>query len=292
MHIETLKTFCDLVETGSFSKAAQLNFVSQSAVSQQMKALENRFAKPLLERNSRKQIILTEAGKTLYAECKEIVERFAALELTLREPLTAMAGTLKIATVYSVGLHELPPYLKKFMQSYPQVNVHVEYSRTDKIYEACLNNAIDFGIVALPHKRPQLEIIPLREDKLILCCSPEHQFASRRKISLQKINGEKFIAFEKDIPTRKEIDRLLKRYGVSVEIVMEFDNIETIKRSVEAEIGIAILPDTVVISEVRNQQLVALSFTEGTFPRAVGIIHRKGKLFSAAAREFIQMLQH
>lgn len=292
MHIETLKTFCDLVETGSFSKAAQLNFVSQSAVSQQIKALENRFGKSLIERNSRKKVVLTEAGKTLYGECKEIVERFGALEVKLREPLITMAGTLKIATVYSVGLHELPPYLKKFMQTYPQVNVHVEYARTDKIYEACLNNAIDFGIVALPQKRPQLEIIPLREDKLILCCSPEHKFASRRKISLQKIKGEKFIAFEKDIPTRKKIDRLLKRFGISVEIVMEFDNIETIKRSVEAEIGIAILPDTVVASEVRNQQLVALGFSEGVFPRAVGIIHRKGKLFSAAAREFIQMLQN
>lgn len=291
MHIETLKTFCDLVETGSFSKAAQLNFVSQSAVSQQLKTLENRFAQLLIERNSRKKVVLTEAGKILYAECKEIIERFAALELRLRQPQTAMAGTLKIATVYSVGLHELPPYLKQFMQSYPQVNVRVEYSRTDKIYEACLSNAIDFGIVALPQRRPQLEIIPLREDKLILCCSPEHPLARRRKISLQKLQSENFIAFEKDIPTRKIIDRLLKRANVTVNIVMEFDNIETIKRSVEAGIGIAILPDTVVTSEVRNQQLIALPFTEGDFPRAIGIIHRKGKMFSAAAREFIALLQ-
>src|SRR5262245_54152774 len=197
MHVETLKTFCDLIETGSFSKAAQLNFISQSAVSQQLRGLETRFEQQLLERH-RKGVVPTAAGRVLYDECKEIVERFKALEVRLREGDQTTAGTIRVAAVYSIGLHELPPYVKQFIKAHPQVNVHIEYSRTDKVYEACLNNTIDFGIVALPLRHPNIAVIPWREDKLVLVCGPEHALARRRKVSLQSLAGEEFIAFERD----------------------------------------------------------------------------------------------
>ena len=284
MHIETLKTFCDLVETGSFSQAGALNFVSQSAVSQQLKTLETRFGRALIERSSRKKVVLTEAGRELYVECKEIVDRFHALENRLRQPLTDIFGTIRVATVYSVGLHEIPRYVKAFIKAHPQVNIRLEYSRTDKVYEACLNNSIDFGIVALPQRRPQIEVIPFGEDKLLAVCSPEHPWAKRRRISLANFNGESFIGFERDIPTRKAIDRILKRHNVTANYVMELDNIETIKRSVEVGIGVSILPETVVANEVRTGMLVALKFSEGTFTRTLGIIKRRGKVLSQAAQ--------
>jgi LysR family transcriptional regulator, transcriptional activator of the cysJI operon len=290
MHIETLKTFCDLIETGSFSKAAQLNLVSQSAVSQQLKVLEKRYDRPLIERGQRKGVALTEAGQIFYTECKELLERFRALEDRMRDQTAVIAGTVKVATVYSIGLHELPPYVKQFMKAHPQVKVHIEYSRTDKVYEACLNNTIDFGIVALPLRRPNIAVIQLRQDKLVLVCSPEHPLARKRKVSLAQLNGEEFIAFERDIPTRKTIDRIFKTHKVAVNMVMEFDNIETIKRSVEVGIGLSILPETAVVNEVKSGLLAKLDFSEGTFTRAVGIIHRRGRVFSAAAREFMQML--
>ncbi len=290
MHIETLKTFCDLIETGSFSKAAALNFVSQSAVSQQIQALEKRFDQKLIERGRRNGVAPTEAGRLLYVESKEIIERFSALEARLGASSNVVTGTIRVATVYSVGLHELPPYVKQFIKAHPQVKVHVEYSRTDKVYEACLNNTIDFGIIALPMRRPNLAVIPFRQDKLVIVCNPEHPLARRRRVSVKNLAGEDFIAFERDIPTRKTIDRILKQHKVAVNYVMEFDNIETVKRSVEVGIGISILPETAVANEVRSKILVALDFTEGVFTRSIGIIHRKGKVFSAAAREFVQLL--
>ncbi len=290
MHIETLKTFCDLVETGSFSKAAALNFISQSAVSQQIKALESRFERELIERSSRKKVTLTEAGQKFYLECKEIIERFRNLENKMRQPLADIFGTVRVATVYSVGLHEIPRYIKQFIKEHPQVNVRLEYSRTDKVYEACLNNTIDFGIVALPQRRPQIVVIPLRDDNLVLVCSPEHALANRRRVSIAKLNGESFIGFERDIPTRKAIDRILKRFQVTANYAMELDNIETIKRSVEVGIGISILPENAVQTEVRNGMLAALKFTEGTFTRSLGIIHRHQKVFSKAAQEFLHLL--
>jgi len=290
VHIETLKTFCDLVEAGSFSKAARLNFISQSAVSQQLKALEARYNRPLIERGHRRGVALTDAGRRFYADCKDLLERFRALEERLREPAAAMAGPVKIATVYSIGLHELPPYVTRFMKAYPGVKVHIEYSRTDKVCEACLNNTMDFGIVAFPVRRAHLAVLPWREEKLVVVCAPEHPLARRRKVSLRQLSGEEFIAFERDIPTRKTIDRVLKAHRIAVKTVMEFDNIETIKRSVEVAGGLSILPETTVVNEVKRGLLVSLDFAEGRFTRSVGVIYRRGRVLPGAAREFVRLL--
>jgi len=261
MHIETLKTFCDVVESGSLSKAAKLNFVSQSAVSQQLSALERRYDRKLLERGRGQPVAPTEAGRLLYAEGKAILARFGALDQKLRQRPEAMTGTVRVATVYSIGLHSLPPYVKQFLRAHPQVNVRVEYSRTDKVYEACIDGTIDLGIVAQPPRRPQLEIIPLKPDPLVVVCSREHALARQRRTTLSSLQAEPFVAFDRDIPTRKAIDRLLKDHGVSVTIVTEFDNIETIKRSVEAGLGVSILPQNTVRTEVRARTLSALTLS-------------------------------
>ena len=290
MHLETLKTFRDLAESGSFSRAAAMNLVTQSAVSQQVRALETRFGQPLIERGYRKAVVLTAAGEQLYLASKEILERFTLLESELSSGGDHLTGSLRIASVYSVGLHELPPYLKSYLEANPKVNVRLEYSRTDKVYEACLDNSIDFGIVALPLRKAHLEVIPFRREQLMFVCSPDHTLAHRRRVSMKSLAGEPFIAFERDIPTRKTIDRLLREHKVALTIAMEFDNIETIKRCVEAGIGVSILPAGSLASEVRSRSLVALHFTEGRFYRETGIIHRRGKSFSPAARAFIDLL--
>jgi DNA-binding transcriptional LysR family regulator len=290
MHIETLKTFCDLVETRSFGKAAQLNFISQSAVSQQLKALEARYSRRLLERGQRDGVALTEAGRLFYAECREIVDRFRAVETQLRESATAPSGTIRIATVYSIGLHTLPPYITRFMKAHPRVKVHLEYSRTNAVCEACVSNAIDFGVVAFPLRRANLTVVPWHDEKLVLVCSRGHRLARQRKVSLRQLSGEDFIAFERDIPTRKVIDGVLKAHGIPVNRVMEFDNVETIKRSIEVGSGVSILPSTTIRHESNSGRLAALEFTEGRFTRTIGVVHRRGRVLSAASREFIRML--
>jgi DNA-binding transcriptional LysR family regulator len=290
MHIETLKTFCDLVETGSFGTAARLNLVTQSAVSQQLKMLETRYGRPLLERGRHQAVTMTDAGRVFYAECRELLERFRLLEERLRKPSTAISGTVKIATVYSIGLHELPPYVTRFMKAHPHVKVHIEYSRTDKVCAACAASAIDFGIVAFPLRRANVAVISWHEETLVMVCAPDHRLARRRTVHLRQLHGEDFIAFERDIPTRKTIDRILKAHGVVVETVMEFDNVETIKRAVEVGSGVSILPETTVVNEVRNGLLAEVRFADGRFTRTVGIIHRRGRVLSAAAREFVRLL--
>jgi DNA-binding transcriptional LysR family regulator len=290
MHIETLQTFCALVEAGSFTKAAQLGFISQSAVSQQLKTLETRYGRRLIERGAHTRLAPTEAGRLLYAECRELLDRFRRLEERLREPANAVAGTVRLATVYSIGLHQLPPYVTRFMKAHPRVKVHVEYSRTDKVCDACADGTVDFGIVAGPMRRSNLTVIPWHEETLVLACAPTHRLARRRTVRLAELDGEPFVAFERDIPTRKTIDRMLRSHRVTVDTVMEFDNVETIKRSVEVGTGLAILPASTVTQETRTRRLATADFAEGPFTREVGIIHRRGRVLSAAASEFVRML--
>jgi DNA-binding transcriptional LysR family regulator len=290
MHIETLQTFCHLVETGSFTKAARLGSISQSAVSQQLKVLETRYGRPLIERGARRRLAPTDAGRLLYAECRELLDRFRRVEERLREPSAAVAGAVRLATVYSIGLHELPPYVTRFMKAHPRVKVHVEYSRTDKVCDACVESTVDFGIVAFPLRRSNLAVIPWHEEKLVLACAPTHRLARRRTVRLAELQGEPFIAFEHDIPTRRTIDRVLRTHRVTVDTVMEFDNVETIKRSVEVGTGLSILPATTVTREARSGMLATADFAEGPFTRDVGIIHRRGRVLSAAAQAFVRLL--
>lgn len=291
MHIETLQTFCDLVDTGSFSQAAKQNLVSQSAVSQQVRTLEQRYGQKLLERGHPEGALPTPAGRLLYAESKEILHRFRALEERLRDRPSVMTGTVRVATVYSVGLHVMPPHIKGFLRDHPQVNVRLEYKRTDEIYAACVAGILQLGIVAFPQPRAQLEVVPLWHDRLVFVCSPEHRLADRPELRLTELRGEPFIAFERDIPTRKAIDRILRTRRISVARSMEFDNIETIKRSVEAGLGISILPDAAVANEVRAGSLRAIPIKAGHLIRPIGAILRRGSLLSPAAQALLQRLQ-
>jgi LysR family transcriptional regulator, transcriptional activator of the cysJI operon len=290
MQIESLKMFCDLAETESFTKAAQINDVTQSAVSQQVSSLERQFKSILIER-SKKKFRLTREGQILYDYSKQIIQTYDALQSKLQEIKDVISGTIRIATIYSIGLHDLPPYLKKYLKTYPTVNVHVEYRRANQVYEDVLGNVVDLGLVAYPIKDSKLELVPLRKDRLVLICHPQHAFAKAKSLHLSDLSGQKFIGFEPDIPTRKAIDKILKDHNVQIHTVMEFDNIETVKRAVEIDAGVAIVPQATVLQEVTNQTLAQAEITDGEFYRPLAAILKKSKVLSPAIKQFLVVLK-
>jgi DNA-binding transcriptional LysR family regulator len=290
MQIESLKVFCDLAETESFTKAAQINQVTQSAVSQQVSALERTFRSLLIER-SKKKFRLTREGEILYDYAKQLINTYDSLFNKLQEVRDVVSGTVRVSTIYSIGLHDLPAYMKKFLKTYPTVNVHVEYRRSNQVYEDILGNADDIGLVAYPAKDPKLEIVPLRKEKLVVICHPKHPLAKAQNVSLKDLARQKFIAFEPDIPTRKAIDKAFKDAGIDVETVMEFDNIETVKRAVEIDAGISIVPATTVSQEVAKHTLEAIEIDNGALNRPLAAIYKKSKVLSPAMKHFINMLK-
>src|SRR4051812_10547209 len=290
MQIESLKVFCDLAETESFTKAAQINNVTQSAVSQQISSLERQFKSLLIER-SKKKFRLTREGQILYDFSKQIIGTYDALHSKLQEIKDIISGTIRVATIYSVGLHDLPPYLKKFLKGYPTVTVHVEYRRPNEVYEDVTGNVVDLGLVAYPNRDSKLEVVPLRKDPLVLISHPQHPFAKQKSIKMKALSGQKFIGFQPDIPTRKALDKILKESNVEVHHVMEFDNIETVKRAVEIDAGVAIVPQGTVVQEVTKQTLAQIGLDDGDFFRPLAAIYKKNKVLSPAMKQFLSILK-
>ncbi len=291
MQIATLKVFCDLVESRSFSRAAVRNQITQSAVSQQVKNLESRFKTQLLSRDG-KSVAPTAAGRVFYERSRSILDSFEHMQLEMKAIGQDMAGSLRVGTIYSVGLYEMAVVVKTFLKIYPKVSLHLEYSPGAQVYEDCLNGVIDLGIVTYPETRKGLKIISLPADKLVLICAPDHPLARRHHINLRKLNGENFIGFEKGMASQRALDRIFQEHDVGVRVVSEFNNIETIKRSVEIGAGISIVPLLTVQKEVQSGALVQVHFTDKSFYRSLGIVVRAKQVLSPAADKFIELMQH
>jgi len=227
----------------------------------------------------------------LYDYSKQIIQTYDALHSKLQEVKDIISGTIRVATIYSIGLHDLPPYLKAFLKSYPTVNVHVEYRRANQVYDYVIGNAVDLGLVAFPVRDSKLEIYPLRKDPLVLICHPNHPLAKNKSVKVKALSGQKFIGFEPDIPTRRALDKLLKDHAVQVKHVMEFDNIETVKRAVEIDAGVAIVPEGTVTQEVARQALAQVALGDSDFYRPLAALYKKNKVLSPAMKEFLAALR-
>jgi DNA-binding transcriptional LysR family regulator len=292
MHIETLKVFCDLVDLQSFSLAAERNFITQSAVSQQIRTLEEKFKRRLLERvRGRREVKLTAAGEVFYREAKSVLDAYDSLNESMRSLVGKIGGTVKVATIYSIGLHEFPPRVREFMSKFPAVKIDLEYSRTTRVVRDVLNGLVELGVVAFPEPRRGLTIVPMQSDRLVLICPLNHEFARTDEVRAEDLRGRDFVLFERDIPTRKAIDKILKANDVEVRKVAEFDNIETIKRAVEVGFGLAIVPQPSVEDEEKNGQLHIVNLAEKEWVRPVGVIYRSDRTLSLAAKKFVQLLE-
>jgi len=289
MNLEIAKLFCDVVELKNFSRAADIHGISQSAVSQQIAQLETEYKVQLVDRKKR-PIELTPAGQIFLRACQDIIERCQRLNSEIAE-LSQQSCKIHLAAIFSIGMHTLQPYVKKFMSIYPDVNLSIEYIDARDIYERLLRGSIDIGVVAVPKRDKNLEVYPFENEPLMLACSPEHPLAKFNELDIHQLQSEKFIGFSPEVPTRTQIDAMLKKYNVSVRTVMEFDNIETIKRAVEINAGVSILPKPCLRTELTAGTLKALSFTNEHFYRTTGILIRKDKHLTKAARYLIELLR-
>jgi len=292
MDLDVLKTFCDLVETGSFSKAAEANYISQSAVSQQLAKLEREFATQLISRGGG-LVSPTEAGKAFYNGAKDIIRRQEQMIGEVRSATDSIRGVLRVGTIYSVGFYLLDPYVRKFLSRHPEVDLHVEYTDWRRIYAAVIGGEMDLGLVACGEKRRSVELIPLVSEELVAVFPPDHALAGKKKVAPAQLNGERFVAFAANIPTRRYIDKMLKQEKVKVRIVMEFDNIELLKRAIMVGSGVSILPRDGVEREAGYGDL-AFACLEGApdrWVRPVAVLRRRGKTPTPPERMFLGLLR-
>lgn len=264
--------------------------ISQSAVSQQLAQLELAHGTQFVNRKKR-PLELTESGQVFYCACKDLLERHDRLNYEL----AALAKTkcrINLASIFSIGMHTLQPYIRKFMKIYSDVNLSIEYLDAKDIYAKLLKGSVDIGVVALPKRDRNVRVYPFENEPLVLVCSPGHSFAALEGIDIHQLQGEKFIAFSREVPTRHHIDSILKQHGVSVQIMMEFDNIETIKRAIEIKSGVGILPLPSVQAEVISGTLTVVELSNEHFSRPTGIIIQKGHPLNKAGQYLLELMQN
>ena len=287
--MESLKIFCDVAELRSFSRAAEKHVISQSAISQQLAQMELAHKCQLIDRKKR-PYELTEAGKSFYTACKDILARYEQLKSELTMLKSSARTRINIASIFSIGMHTLPPYIKRFMAQLPDVNVHIEYLSANKIYELVLAGDIDMGLVAVPKQDRNIKVYNFADEPLVFVYSPKYLLGRRTSIDIHQLESEKFIGFDRAVPTRGWIDDIFRRYNMNVQPVMEFDNIETVKRAVEINSGISILPKTAILQELADGTLKAVGFSNEKFVRPTGVILRKDRKLNKAMKYLIDLL--
>jgi DNA-binding transcriptional LysR family regulator len=290
VQLETLKLFCDVVRLRSFSRGASESGVTQSAASQAIQQLETELDARLLDR-SRRPLQPTQEGRGFYEACRTLLAGFDRARGDLATARQRVEGTVRVAAIYSVGLHDMSRHMQPFMAMYPHARVLLECLHPHKVVEAVLGDEADLGILSYPPANRALQVVPLREEPMVLVCHPSHRLARRRAAGPADLQGERFVAFDQDLPIRRAIDRVLRRAGVRVEVVMQFDNIETIKEAIAIAAGVSILPRPAVLKEVGIRMLGAVPLTIGGLVRPIAIIHRKGKRLPAAVDRFIDVLR-
>ncbi len=287
LYIDIFKVFCDLAETKNFSRTAEKNHITQSAVSQQIAYLERYFGKKMIIR-SKGKFALTPEGKIFLEGCKQIIKTYQHTMHQMQTENGEISQSVNIQSIYSIGFYHLPPLIKSFMKKYKKINLHIEYNRSDRIYSDVIHGLCDIGIVAYPWQHPLVDIKQGEKEKLTCVCALEYELSKRKKISLKDLNHRDFISFARRIPTRNAIDKILKDHNVKVNIVHEYDNVETLKSSLELGECISILPENTIQQELKNMELVSIPIKEGPFFRNTGIITRKDRQLSHAIHTFIK----
>ena len=290
MNVGHFKVFRDIAQTSSVSRGAELNGMSQSAASQFLRQLEKDLGAELFDR-SKRPLKLTPAGKLFYGASREIVRSYDEACSKINLLKQELVGSVRVASIYSIGLYEMRRIREKFEELHRQAHVHLDYMRPEKVYEAVHGDQADLGLVSYPNPVRGLEVLRWRVEKMVLVCHPSHALAHKPSVEVADLAGQEYVSFDPDLSIRRAVDRFFREHGLPRTVVLEFDNIQMIKEALSIASGVSILPERTVRQEVTEGRLVTREIDADELVRPVGIVYRRKKTFSPAAAEFLKFLQ-
>lgn len=292
MEIRQLRYFLATIRRGSVKQAAADHFVTQPAVSVQLKQLETELGAKLCERRGRR-MIATQAGAALLTEVEDILKRIDDLPNVVAGFHKLERGELRMGTIDAASVYVLPALFRSFRTRYPGVDIQVEVADSHGLLEDLESNAIELAIVTLPVRGHDLEVVPFFEDTMTLVAHPKHPLIAesiRGKRALAQVADAGLITYPSQSTTRHLIERVFIENGLDFRPAMEMSSPEAIKRLAESGLGAAVLPTKVVAAEVRRGTLRAVPTGRYKFARMLGIVHRGEESLSQPARIFLTML--
>jgi DNA-binding transcriptional LysR family regulator len=290
MHLASLRAFCHVVETGSFSVAAEKHGVTPSAISQTLAHLEKQWRVQLVTRDRHGLGEVTPAGQAAYGMASTVVRLAGELHRALRRTRECADTRIRLAACHSIGLHQLPIFLNGFNGRHPEIEINLRYGLIDRVHHEVQANAVDLGLVCYPRRRPGLVVDLFRHERLRLVCHPRHPLAARPAVALAELAGQNFVAWN-EIRWSPFLGRLPDSRRHLFEPREEFDQVEMVKGFVQLGDAVAILPESTVAAEVAEGSLAAVPFTDGDYTEPLGILYRRAKKLTPAMRTFIHELK-
>ncbi|HSM79504.1 MAG TPA: LysR family transcriptional regulator [Bryobacteraceae bacterium] len=290
MSFEHLRLFKDIAQTRSVSRGAAQNHISQSAASQHLQELERNLSISLLDRSSR-PLEITEAGRLYLDMCRDILRRKEEFEAEIDRLKNETEGTVRVASIYSVGLSEMEQLESEFSRRYPKARLEVQYLRPERVQQAVISGDAELGLMSYAEPSREMTVIPWRQEEMVLAAAPNHPLASRSEIAIEELDGVDFVSFDEDLPIRREVDRFLHERRIHVHVVLHFDNLQMMKEAVAHGAGVSILPARILTAETLQGRLVPVPLAGRDLFRPLYIVHRKKKRFARAAAAFLDLLQ-
>ena len=287
MDVNQLEVLVAVANAQSFSRAASALHRTQPAVSQAIRRLETELGEPLFDRSS-KDGTLTAAGRVLYDFAEQMLNLRKNAHTAIRELRDLHRGKLTLsANEYTVMY--LLPVLPTFRKRHPHIKIEIKRSLASRIASEVLGRGVEIGIVSFKPNESAVASIPVAMDELALVVAPEHPLAMKEVVSVRDLGAESFIAHNVPSPYRERVVRTFEKYKTPLNISMEMPTLEAIKRLVEQQMGVALVPRLTAQAEIGRRQLVALTVKEMRLERRLHLIYRKGATLSHAAKAFLRV---
>ena len=288
MDLALLDTFRMIAREGSFSRAGQKLLRTQPAISLALKRLETDLGVRLIDRSS-KQLMLTDAGRLVLEYC----DRFDGLESELRVVLGELqdlkAGKLTIGANESTALYLLK-HVTAFRRKHPRMKVELRRSLSSQIPDELLRGSLEMGAISYDPGDQRLQLVDIYTDSLVFIVSPEHHLARRKKVSIEELGDEVFIAHNVLSPYRRSVVETFQRHHVPLNIEIELPTIDTIRLLVQQNLGVAFLPRMCVEHELAARVLRMIPVEEMHMERKVRLVYPSQRQLSHAAQAFLALM--
>lgn len=288
MNIRQLKYFLSVVRQGSIGAAAEANFVTQPAVSLQIKKLEEEVGERLLVRRGRRSV-LTQTGRLVARHAEEILREMDALEAAMHGLRGLTSGFLKLGNIDAASVYVLPELYRAFHHQYPGVRIEIVVGDSRHLLEAMIAGDLELATVTLPVNRRGFQVLPIYQDEMVVVAHPAHELSRRKRVTINHVAEHGLISYPAGSGTRAHIDGVFAEQGVDVRATMEISSPEAIKRLTQAGLGVSILPRRMVTEEVSRKQLKVITTGRARFQRVIGMIYGSESALSPAARTFLGM---
>jgi len=290
INLDRLRIFRAVAEARSFTRAAEVVHLTQPGISKHIKQMEEYYGIPLFDRLGKK-VALTQAGEILSEATEEIMASAIAAEQRIEELKGLHGGKLVLGASFALGIYVLPGVLAAFRKRYPAVEVTVDISLSAKIMAKILANKLELGLVSQEAHDPRLFAKQFMTDELIVVVPSNHRWANRKRIRPQELMKETFIVAARGAGVRAAVEERLKQKGIVLTNVIDFGNMEGVKRAVEAGLGISIQPQSVVQREISAGSLTGVSLAGLDDKLGRFYVCRRDKHLSNAAKAFLALLR-